>query len=60
MRTAEGRETGTGYTKLDAPLPWPQEVGRVSPIESVKLALEQVHWGWEATESNQESPFVPW
>ena len=59
MRTAEGRETGTGYTKLDAPLQWPQEVAACLQSNQSSwhwdMSKYQQHWGWEATESNQES-----
>ena len=42
MRTAKGRGTGTGYTKPDAPLHWPQEVTTCPTTETVKLALGQI------------------
>ena len=59
MRTAKGRETGTGYTKPDAPLHWPQEVTTCpQPKQSSwqwDRSKSQQHWGWEAMESDQES-----
>ena len=59
MRTAKGRETGTGYTKPEAPLHWPQEVTTcLQPKQSSwhwDRSKSQQYWGWEARESNQES-----
>ena len=44
MRTGKGRETGTGYTKPDAPLQWPQEV-------TARLQPNQSSWHWDRSKS---------
>ena len=44
MRTGKGRETGTGYTKPDAPLHWPQEA-------TTCLQPKQSSWHWDRSKS---------